>query len=440
MHVEPAGPDEALDTRLRTDIRDLGALLGEALVRHEGPDLLELVEHVRLLSREDQAAAAARATPVDVHTATRLARAFSVYFDLANVAEQVERSRDIVEARKTTGGPLRRVAAAVDESDIPQELVSQLAGALAVRPVFTAHPTEAARRSVLMKLRRLADVMLDPDLDEPTRKRRMAEVVDLLWQTDEIRLEQPQVIDEARNALYYVDDLTRGPLTAVLSDLADAFERMGVTLPPQSRPLTFGSWIGGDRDGNPFVTPEVTLDVLRFQREHAVADLLPHLTRLIEDMSISERITRTSDALRESIEEDLRRLPDFDARYLRINAEEPVRLKLTIVRKRLELTRDRLVSGRAHEPGRDYETTAQILDDLLLVRDELLGGSGEMAALGVLDRAIRLVAAVGLPLATLDVREHAGKYQHAVGQLLDRVGSLPAPYRPQHRPGPLRGR
>ena len=418
----------AADSRLRAEIRDLGALLGETLRRHEGEELLALVEEVRGLSRDDQAAASERLTAVDVHTATRLARAFSVYFDLANVAEQVERSRDVAAARLTTGGPLHRVAAAVAESDVAPDQVAELTGALAVRPVFTAHPTEAARRSVLMKLRRLADVLLDPGLDDESRLRRAGEFVDLLWQTDEIRLEQPHVIDEARNALYYVDDLTRGPLGAVLADLGDAFERMGVPLPPDSRPLTFGSWIGGDRDGNPFVTPEVTLDVLRFDREHAVTDLLPHLTRLIEDMSVSERITRTSEELRTSIASDLAHLPDFDSRYLRINAEEPVRLKLTIVRKRLELTRDRLQSGRAHENGRDYQTTAEVLADLMLVRRELVTVDAGLPAIAVLDRTIRLVAAIGLPLATLDVREHAGKYQHAVGQLMDRLGLLPRPW------------
>jgi len=410
-------------------IRDLGTLLGEALVRHDGPQMLELVEDVRLLVREDQGAAAERLTSVDVATATQLARAFSVYFDLANVAEQVERSRDIVRARRERGGPLRRVAESVAASDVSQDAVVALASDLSVRPVFTAHPTEAARRSVLTKLRRMADVLLDDSLDDDVRLRRVAEVVDLLWQTDEIRIQQPHVIDEARNALYYVDDLTRGPLEAVLDDLASAFRTMGAELPPESRPVTFGSWIGGDRDGNPFVTPEITLDVLRFQREHGIADLLPQLTHLIEDLSISERITQTSDALRDSIAVDLAALPDFEQRYLRINAEEPVRLKLTIIRKRLELTLEHLRTSRRHEPGRDYETTAELVDDLLLVRDELLSaGGGQLAATGILDRSIRLVAAIGLPLATLDVREHSGKYQHAVGQLFDRLGVIGRPW------------
>ncbi len=434
-HAVDPGPGQE---RLRATIRDLSTLLGDALVRHEGEQLLDLVEEVRLLVRSDQRAAAERLTSVDVETATLLARAFSVYFDLANIAEQVERSRDIAVARRAHGGPIGRVAEDVAAAGVPEASVAALAGKLSVRPVFTAHPTEAARRSVLTKLRRMADVMLDDSLDDDVRMQRAAEVVDLLWQTDEIRLQQPQVIDEARNALYYVDDLTRGPLEAVLEDLAKAFSRMGAELAPDSRPVSFGSWIGGDRDGNPYVTPQVTLDVLRFQREHAVADLLPHLTRLIEDLSISERMTRTSPALRESIAADLVSLPDFEARYLRINAEEPVRLKLTIIRKRLELTLDRLRSGRAHEPGRDYETTAELLADLLLVRQELLGAAGAaLAVTGVLDRTIRLVAAIGLPLAALDVREHAGKYQHTVGQLFDRLGTLPGPWsslsRPQRR-------
>ncbi len=416
------------ESRLRAEIRELGALLGQTLARQEGQGLLDLVEEVRTLSREEPAKAAETLLAVDVATATRLARAFSIYFDLANVAEQVERSRDVFEARLAAGGPLRSVARRVREQGIPAEQVAQLAKAMSVRPVFTAHPTEAARRSVLTKLRRLADLLLDPGLDERERATRIAEVVDLLWLTDEIRLEQPHVLDEARNAIYYLDDLTRGPLVDVLAEISDAFRDMGAELPPTARPLSFGSWIGGDRDGNPFVTPAVTTDVLVFQREHAIADLLPHVTRLIEDLSVSERIGGASPLLRESVERDLLELPEFDARYLRINAEEPVRLKLTIIRLRLQLTRSRLASGGPHQPGRDYATTSELLDDITLVRDELLAHGGALAVHGVLDRVIRLMAAVGLPLATLDIREHAGKYQHAVGQLVDRLGEQQVPY------------
>jgi len=123
---------------------------------------------------------------------------------------------------------------------------------LSVRPVFTAHPTEAARRSVLLKLRAIADLLDTAEsdgvgLEDPRVSRRAAELVDLLWQTDELRLERPEVLDETRNALYYLDHLARGPVATVLDDLALALESICVSLPPDARPLSFGSWIGGDR-------------------------------------------------------------------------------------------------------------------------------------------------------------------------------------------------
>jgi phosphoenolpyruvate carboxylase len=412
-----------LDSGLRGQIRELGLLLGQTLARREGADLLALVEEIRHEVRTDPAQAATRLASVDLPTATKLARAFSIYFDLANIAEQVERSRDVLAQRRSTGGPLQRVAEAAREHGVDLETVRQLSRTMSVRPVFTAHPTEAARRSVLMKLRRIADLLLDTTLDRVQQQSRLAEFVDLLWQTDELRLQQPHVIDEARNALYYLDDLTRGPLLDVLERLAAAFAELGVELPPEARPLSFGSWIGGDRDGNPFVTPEVTADVLAFQREHAIGDLLPLVNQLVEDLSISERICPSRPELRASVVADLERLPDLEPRYLRINAEEPVRLKLTIVRKRLQLTRDRAARNGPHQPGRDYANTGQLIDDLLLVRADLLAGGSELAAHGVLDRTLRVAAAIGLPLATLDIREHADKYHEAVGVLVDRAAA-----------------
>lgn len=409
-------------TRLRSHIRLLGDLLGQTLVRQEGRDLLDQVETVRLAVRSDPHQAARVLDSANLATATKLARSFSIYFDLANVAEQVERALDTREDRRTRSGPLHRVVDAARAAGVNRDLVAEVAAAMSVRPVFTAHPTEAARRSVLVKLRRIADILLDAGASDSERERTLAEVIDLLWQTDELRLERPQVLDEARNALYYLDDLTRGPLGKVLTDLATGFAELGVELPADARPVSFGSWIGGDRDGNPFVTPTVTTDVVRFQRDHAVLDLLPHIDRLLEDLSISERLAGASSALRDSVEADLAYLPDLDPRFLRINAEEPVRLKLTIIRMRLRLTRERLLEGAPHRPGRDYDSTRELLDDLLLIRSDLLEHRGELAAHGVLDQAIRVVASIGLPLATLDIREHSAKFHDAIGQLFGRLG------------------
>ncbi|NDA11481.1 MAG: phosphoenolpyruvate carboxylase [Actinobacteria bacterium] len=138
------------------------------------------------------------------------------------------------------------------------------------------------------------------------------------------------------------------------------------------------------------------------------------------DSTISSRVS--PDKLRESVESDLRFLPDLDPRFLRINAEEPVRLKLTIIRMRLRLTRERLHDRGPHRVGRDYDSTRELLDDLLLIRDDLLQHRGQLAAHGILDQSIRVVASIGLPLATLDIREHAQKFHDTLRQLFERLG------------------
>lgn len=414
--------------RLGAEIRQLGMFLGDAISQHEGPETLALVEEVRHLVRGNPADAAQVLDAVDLHQATTLARAFSIYFDLANIAEQTERARDLEEARSSGGGLLADVAQRVGAQGVDRSAIEELVTRMSVRPVFTAHPTEAARRSVLIKLRRIAEALLAGDSE-----RRIAALVDLLWQTDELRLERPHVIDEARNALYYLNELTRGPLQSVLTDLAAAFASLGVQLPPESRPLSFGSWMGGDRDGNPYVTPKVTADVIVAQRLYAIGDLIPIIDQLIEELSISERLSGGSEELRNSVASDLEYLPEFDRRFLRINAEEPIRLKLTIVRTRLQLTRDRLRADTPHQKGRDYSNTGELLADLSLIREELQHHGGTLIIQQILDPALRTVAAIGLPLATLDIREHAAKYHEAVGQLIERAGLVSGSYRDLNR-------
>ena len=417
-------PEAAPDAALREDIRHLGVILGQSLAHHGGAELLDLVERVRAAVRDDPGAASRIIDGLDLHEATLMARAFSIYFDLANVAEQVQRARDVRARRRSEGSLLTRTARRALDHGVTADQAAALAGEMSVRPVFTAHPTEAARRSVLTKERRIADLLLDQLIDEERRWSRIAELVDLLWQTDELRLEQPQVVDEARNALYYLDDLARGPLPEVLDDLATAFRMMGADLPPDTTALTFGTWIGGDRDGNPFVTPDVTQAVIDFQRDHAIGDILPIVDRLLEDLSVSERMAGTDPQLRAQVDADLTRLPEFDRRFLRLNAEEPVRLKLSVIHNRLRLTRERIASRGPHVPGRDYRSTRELLDDLMQVRASITM-DGSIAAIGVIDRALRVVAAIGLPLATLDIREHSAKYRDAIGQLLRRLPDAP---------------
>ncbi|MCQ4080529.1 phosphoenolpyruvate carboxylase [Streptomyces sp. RB6PN25] len=416
-------PDPADNTALRADIRRLGELLGETLVRQEGRDLLDLVERVRALTRSDGEAAARLLGETDLPTATKLVRAFSTYFHLANVTEQVHRGRELSAHRAAEGGLLARTADRLKDAD-PDHL-RETVKHLGVRPVFTAHPTEAARRSVLNKLRRIAELLDSSEEASGDRRRldlRLAENIDLLWQTDELRVVRPEPADEARNAIYYLDELHQGAAGDVLEDLAAELERIGVPLPPDTRPLTFGTWIGGDRDGNPNVTPQVTWDVLILQHEHGISDALELVDFLRGALSNSIRNCGASQELLDSLEQDLSRLPEISPRYKRLNAEEPYRLKATCIRQKLLNTRERLASGTPHVEGRDYLGTAGLLADLTLIQDSLRANRGGLIADGRLDRTIRTLGAFGLQLATMDIREHADAHHHALGQLFDRLG------------------
>jgi len=457
---DPGGRPDT-DGALRADIRRLGTLLGETLARQEGQALLDLVEEVRALVRTDAESAAARLAAMDVTTGTKLARAFSTYFHLANITEQVHRARELRRRRAAQGGWLDQAAARIAERGVPAEEVAAAARRLAIRPVFTAHPTEAARRSILSKLRAVADeldaeataaVLYGPPAGAPDpaaapatatttdggpragawvpvgaapqTQRRLAELLDLLWQTDELRLDRPEPTDEARNAIYYLRDLYAEAAPQVLDDLAEILRGLGVATAPTDRPLTFGSWIGGDRDGNPFVTPAVTRDVLLIQHEHGLQATEAAVDRLIQELSVSRRLRPVTLDLSASLAKDLDALPEVDRRFRRTNAEEPYRLKLRCVKAKLANTRRRFAAGTAHEPGRDYAGSAELLADLELIRASLERNSGQLAAAGGLASAIRTASAFGLHLATLDVREHAEAHHAVLAQLYDRVGEV----------------
>jgi phosphoenolpyruvate carboxylase len=426
---------EAIDSdlALRADIRRLGTLLGHTLVRQEGQSLLDLVEEVRALVRSDASEAASRLSAVDVGTGTKLARAFSTYFHLANITEQVHRARELRRRRAEQGGWLDQTAALISERGVPADEVAAAARRLAIRPVFTAHPTEAARRSILSKLRSIADE-LDAEAsaaalygargNSPT-DRRLAELIDLLWQTDELRVDRPDPTDEARNAVYYLADLYADAAPEVLDHLAETLRELGVETPPTGRPLSFGSWIGGDRDGNPYVTPAVTRDVLLIQHEHGIRAAEAVLDELINEVSVSRRLRGVSLDLSASLAGDLEKLPELANRFRRVNAEEPYRLKCRCIKVKLANTRTRLATGAPHVPGRDYRGSAEIITDLELMRASLARNAGQLTATGRLARVIRTISAFGMHLATLDVREHAEAHHAVLAQLYGRVGEVP---------------
>jgi len=404
---------------LRSDVRRLGDLLGQSLVRQEGEDLLSLVEKVRKAIREGSGEEILDNLSSD--QSIQLVRAFSTYFHLANVAEQVHRARVLSEERAAGGSWLSRAvdrisAAQQNDKEFTTQELQEWVDNFSVRPVFTAHPTEAARRSVLSKMGTIADLLDDPDT--AVRGRRLAEAVDLLWQTDELRVGRPEPLDEATNALYYLDDLFSMTIPDVLDDFATELKRIGVEVSPTSRPFSFGTWIGGDRDGNPHITPEVTTKAITLQTGHFIRTMLKAVDELRQALSVSTRIVGVSKELIDSVTQDLYSLPEIEDRYRRLNVEEPYRLKATAIRHKLVLTQRRHAAGAAHEYGRDYDSTAELLEDLALMQRSLMQHRGELIAKGYLERIIRTVSSFGITHATMDVREHSDAHHHALSLLL----------------------
>ena len=412
------------NTSLRNDVRKLADLLGQTLARQEGDELLSLVEAVRLSVREGkQDEVLGKLT--DAQTVS-LVRAFSNYFNLANVAEQVDRTKVLAEQRKTIGSWISRT---VDRILKVQEATKdfdkkELQGWLdnfSVRPVFTAHPTEAARRSVLSKMTTIAQLLEQPD--SPTKSERLAETIDLLWQTDELRLGRPEPLDEAVNSIYYLDELLQDTVPEVLASFANEVKRLGVELSPNAKPLSFGTWIGGDRDGNPNITAAVTKSAILLQNSHFTRAINRHLDELRQTLSISTKLAGVTKELEKSLAEDLEKLPEIEARYRRINVEEPYRLKATAIGHKLLLTQARHASGLPHFSGRDYKNTAELLQDFEIMHASLLANNGELIANGLLNRIYRTISAFGLTHATMDIREHSGVHRNLLTQIYGQLNS-----------------
>lgn len=438
-----AHPESDLASELRADVRRVSTLLGESLVRQHGPELLDLVEQVRLLTKESKEAARGGADAtgpwsahdvvaqvrellgsLPIEQATDLVRAFAFYFHLANAAEQVHRVRGL-RTRAEKDGWLAKTVAEIAGQAGPAVL-QEVVNGLDVRPIFTAHPTEASRRSVLDKIRKLSDVLAQPTVEGTTARRRqdrqLAEIIDQMWQTDELRQVRPTPVDEARNAIYYLGGILTDAMPEMLTELSELLGEHGVSLASKDAPIRFGSWIGGDRDGNPNVTAAVTREILQIQNQNAIRISIGMIDELISILSNSTALAGADKDLLESIDADLKKLPGLDKRVLELNAQEPYRLKLTCIKAKLINTGKRVAVNSNHEHGRDYSGTDELLADLELLELSLRNHSASLAADGALARVRRAIASFGLHLATLDIREHADHHHDAVGQLMDRLG------------------
>ena len=361
-----------------------------------------------------------------------LVRAFTTYFYLANVCEQVHRVEEIAPDDRYLRATVDRIV----EAELDPTIVEDVLSRFEVRPVFTAHPTEVARRSVLSKTQALARLIEDRmDVSEPDHleriDRRTSELIDQIWQTDELRVERPSVVDEARSALYHLTGIAEHVLDDLNELVASQLGRLGGD--PHRAAVRFGSWVGGDRDGNPGVKPQTTLDVLALQHDRGLSHLIQAVERLADELSISERLAPISGDLATALEADKERLPEVWRREQGRNEREPYRLMCSFIHARLLNTRERVSSGGQHRHGIDYARPSEMIADLDLIMDSLRQSRGELIAEGAVARLRRAVASLGFPMAILDVREHSQKHRDAVAELFANTGAALDELDPQER-------
>ncbi|MGJ9505715.1 phosphoenolpyruvate carboxylase [Actinotignum sp. GS-2025c] len=426
---------EDFDAPLRAVVRRLSTMLGQEIAQQHGEETLDLIEKVRAAARDLDSETAASEVQrsldnMSTDTAIILTRAFAEYFLLANAAEQTFRIKVIGDKDPAESWVPRAISRIYDAVGL--EGLQKTVDSLDIRLVFTAHPTEAQRRAVLTKLRRVSEIVeteTEEGSEERARQdRELASVMESIWLTDELRRVQPTPLDEARNVMWYLRSLYTDTLPDVITDFRDELERYGAHLPEDAVPIRFGSWIGGDRDGNPYVTADVTADVLRLQSSTAIDIAVWFVNRAMLSLSISSRLSGDDAALLASLEEDFRfpDLVDEDSRAL--YAEEPYRLKLGAIRSKLNNTKARITTGAEHIPGHDYATGTEIQEEFQLLRDALRRHGAERVADGLLATAQQIIHGMGLGLVILDVREHSEKHFELLSELFNRFGGLEADY------------
>jgi phosphoenolpyruvate carboxylase len=429
------------ETPLRRDVRSLGTLLGDVLREQAGEELYATVEELRqsaIRRREAQANGAIDEAETlmqkavfdisrcSVELAYQLGRAFGFYFELINLAETNHRKRRRLSSQVTGDtrsqrGTLRGTLCAMKRTGITGEEALEWLGRVFIVPVFTAHPTEVARRSVMFKRRRIGKLLeqLDkiPISDEELEhlQQQLTAEITALWQTDEVRSRKPTVYDEIQMGLDFYDSSLFATLTPLYQEIVDALaSEYGLEIEFADLPklLGFGSWIGGDRDGNPFVTPQITRDAIQLARSHLLEEYRKQIQLVIDLLTSSSQQVTMSEKLRARLQEyvAILNLPEesvFGAQF----EFESYRRFLACVLARLERTLsasdDTSVENEMLAPLPSYTSAREFLDDLNLVRISLVENHGLRLARSLVDPLILLARTFGFHLHTLDIRQHA---------------------------------
>jgi phosphoenolpyruvate carboxylase len=437
------------DVPLHEDVRWLAASLGRVIRRLEGEAAFETIEALRQACRARRhrdpgapslEALIAQVEALSLERSAVTARAFTLFFLLINTAEQVHRVRrarayrtiDNAEPQPASARWAMRSLHAAGHG--PSEVERAMLG-LDVRPVLTAHPTESTRRTLLGLQSRVADLLLAREGAPLAERRAIEEMLDaeveLLWITAEVRQDRLSVNDEVSTVLWYLETRLLDAGARARDALLRAFEEQfgtRVEAMQQFVPLRMGNWVGGDRDGNPSVTPDVTIATARRSSYAILGRYAEVLADLVERLSVSASIAPPPDELRASIESDCKLLPEVYEANRRRNADEPLRLKLSLMLGRVESTR-RLTAARdagkaADEPAA-YTNAAEFERDLMLVRESLVRAGATHTCRTTVDPLVAVVRAHGLYGYLMDIRDHAHVHRAAVDDMAAQLGVAP---------------
>ena len=422
--------EQEIPERMRADVRMLGSLLGQVLRESGSTGLYEDVERLRIATiqaytdetPEAFARAAAIADSFTVERAHEVARAFTAYFHLVNLAEEHQRVRILRErdgrpdrerATDSVAAAFMRLAAEVGDETALERLQS-----LRFHPVFTAHPTEARRRAVSSSIRRLAALLEEHDAslrngaDERRAERRMLEEVDALWRTAPLRPEKPSPTDEVRAVMAVFDETLYTAVPHVYRRVDDALQGPAAGgRAPVVRPFVrIGSWVGGDRDGNPFVTASVTRKAAKIASEHVLLGLERTTSRIGRTLTLDATTTPPSDALLALWQRLSAADEDAAADVAKRSPDEPHRRILLLLARKLSATRER-------DADLAYRDPEHFLADLRIVQDSLVQAGAPRQAYGHLQQLLWQVETYGFHLTELEVRQHSAVHAKVLAEL-----------------------
>lgn len=415
------------DHSLRKDVRFLTTLLGDVIREQEGEKLFSKIEHIRTLAKTirqekdspkvDELRMLIRT--LDLDEAYKIARSFTIYFQLVNIAEEMQRARRIRTYERDEASlqdmSLRKLFTDLKRHGLDGDGMAAFMSSMNIEMVLTAHPTEAKRRTVMDHLLRIASLMGTLDHVDITRYEReqavdgIKETLEILWQTSELRQRKVLVMDEVDQTLFFFRRTILDLLPRLHERLCRDFDRtFGAEHKPIEPFMRFGSWVGADRDGNPNVTCEITRKTAQLQKRLILGVYLTALEDLIRKHSQSAEVVKASKKLAESVAADAKLMPDLARDLERYEMSEVYRQKFSFMHRKIE----NLLARK--KPG---TTVEEFIEDLTVIRDSLAANKGTLAAADF-QRLITQVKFFGFHLAKLDFRDHAKKLKQAVAEVM----------------------